>query len=161
MVVECGVNELGDCFCDVCGRGSEGAGELALELSARIPRGSAVVTDGHKSYGFAARGYRHREVDPRDPSTGDINMVNALHSRLKAFLRRFNGVSTRRLQRYLDWFVYAEAFKGGGMDRRERLFMHEAEGWYWKTRDYTHCECDSVMVYWTRQIRGYVNGGLT
>ena len=29
-------------------------------------------------------------------------MVNALHSHLKAFLRRFNGVSTRRLQRYLD-----------------------------------------------------------
>ena len=61
------------------------------------PRGQRVVTDGHKSYGFAARGYRHSEVDPRDPSAGDINMVNALHSRLKAFLRRFNGVSTRRL----------------------------------------------------------------
>ena len=153
VVVECGVNELGDCFCDVCGRGTEGAGELAMALAARIPEGSAIVTDGHKSYGLAAASYRRREVDPKDPSTGDIGMVNALHSRLKAFLRRFNGVSTRRLQRYLDWFRYAESFKGGGMDRRERLFMHEAEGWYWKTRDYTHCECGNVMVYWTRQIR--------
>ena len=79
-------------------------------------------------------------------------MVNALHSRLKAFLRRFNGVSTRRLQRYLDWFRYAEAFKGGGMDARERLFMHEAEGRYWKTRRFTHLECCDAMVYWTRQI---------
>ena len=102
--------------------------------------------------GFAARGYRHAEVDLRDPSAGDINMVNALHSRLKAFLRRFNGVSTRRLQRYLDWFRYAEAFKGGGMDGRERLFMHEAEGRYWKTRRFTHLECCDAMVYWTRQI---------
>ena len=152
VVVECGINELGDCFCDICGRGSAGAGELSAELAARIPGGSAVVTDGHKSYGFAARGYRHSEVDPRDPSAGDINMVNALHSRLKAFLRRFNGVSTRRLQRYLDWFRYAEAFKGGGMDRRERLFMHEAEGRYWKTRRFTHFECGDAMVYWTRQI---------
>lgn len=152
VVVECGANELGDCFCDVCGRGSEGAGELAMELAARIPEGGEVVTDGHKSYGFAARGYRHTEVDPRDPSAGDINMVNALHSRLKAFLRRFNGVSTRRLQRYLDWFRYAESFKGGDMDRRERLYMHEAKGTYWKTRGYTHCECDEVMVYWTRKI---------
>lgn len=152
VVVECGVNELGDCFCDVCGRGSAGAGELSVELAARIPAGSAVVTDGHKSYGFAARGYRHAEVDAGDPSSGDINMVNALHSRLKAFLRRFNGVSTRRLQRYLDWFRYAEAFKGGGMDGRERLFMHEAEGRYWKTRRLTHLECGDAMVYWTRQI---------
>ena len=61
-------------------------------------------------------------------------MVNALHSRLKAFLRRFDGVSTRRLQRYLDRFRYAEAFKGGGMDGRERLFMHEAEGWIGYTK---------------------------
>ena len=152
VVVVCGANELGDCFCDICGRGSAGAGELSVELAARIPAASAVVTDGHKSYGFATRGYRHAEVDPRDPSAGDINMVNALHSRLKAFLRRFNGVSTRRLQRYLDWFRYAEAFKGGGMDGRERLFMHEAEGRYWKTRRFTHFEFGDAMVYWTRQL---------
>ena len=139
VVVVCGVNELG-------------AGELSVALAARIPAASAVVTDGHKSYGFATRGYRHAEVDPRDHSAGDINMVNALHSRLKAFLRRFNGVSTRRLQRYLDWFRYAEAFKGGGMDGRERLFMHEAEGRYWKTRRFTHFEFGDAMVYWTRQL---------
>ena len=152
VVVVCGANELGDCFCDICGRGSAGAGELSVALAARIPAASAVVTDGHKSYGFATRGYRHAEVDPRDHSAGDINMVNALHSRLKAFLRRFNGVSTRRLQRYLDWFRYAEAFKGGGMDGRERLFMHEAEGRYWKTRRFTHFEFGDAMVYWTRQL---------
>lgn len=152
VVVVCGANELGDCFCDICGRGSAGAGELSAELAARIPAASAVVTDGHKSYGFATRGYRHAEVDPRDPSAGDVNMVNALHSRLKAFLRRFNGVSTRRLQRYLDRFRYAEAFKGGGMDGRERLFMHEAEGRYWKTRRFTHFEFGDAMVYWTRQL---------
>ena len=152
VVVVRGANELGDCFCDICGRGSAGAGELSAELAARIPAASAVVTDGHKSYGFATRGYRHAEVDPRDPSAGDVNMVNALHSRLKAFLRRFNGVSTRRLQRYLDRFRYAEAFKGGGMDGRERLFMHEAEGRYWKTRRFTHFEFGDAMVYWTRQL---------
>lgn len=152
VVVVRGANELGDCFCDICGRGSAGAGELSAELAARIPAASAVVTDGHKSYGFATRGYRHAEVDPRDPSAGDVNMINALHSRLKAFLRRFNGVSTRRLQRYLDRFRYAEAFKGGGMDGRERLFMHEAEGRYWKTRRFTHFEFGDAMVYWTRQL---------
>ena len=44
------------CFCDICGRGSAGAGELSVEHAARIPAASAVVTDGHKSYGFPTRG---------------------------------------------------------------------------------------------------------
>lgn len=38
------------------------------------------------------------------------------------------------------------------MDGRERLFMHEAEGRYWKTRRFTHIEFGDAMVYWTRQL---------
>lgn len=37
-------------------------------------------------------------------------------------------------------------------NRRERLFMHEAEGRYWKTRRFTHFEFGDAMVYWTRQL---------
>ncbi|MEI3307769.1 MAG: hypothetical protein V8R48_02725 [Eggerthella lenta] len=91
IVVECGVNKYGDCFCDAIDRGSAGAGALARDLSARIPEGSAVVSDGHPSYGFAASAWEHRVVDPKDPSTGNINMVNALHSRLREFLAPFHG----------------------------------------------------------------------
>lgn len=161
IVVECGVNEYGDCFCEVVGRGSAGAGELAMCLSPRIPEGSTVVTDGHPSYAFAARRWEHVTVNPADPSGGDINMVNALHSRLKGFLRPFHGVATRRLQRYLDWFCYAEQFKRSGMDRRELLYGHEAAGTYWMTKRLTHCEIGNIMVYWTRQYPRNVNGGLT
>lgn len=161
IVVECGINEYGDCFCDAIDRGSAGAGELAMDLSKRIPRGSVVVTDGHPSYGFAARQWSHEVVDPNDPSTGNINMVNALHSRLKEFLMPFHGVATRRLQRYLDWFCYTEQFKRGDMDRRELLYIHEAAGTYWKTRRDTHFELDNLMVYWTRQYSKNVNSGLT
>ena len=161
IVVKCGVNEYGDCFCDAIDRGSAGAGALALDLAARIPEGSTVVSDGHPSYGFAASSWKHVAVDPRDPSTGSINMVNALHSRLEGFLAPFHGVATRRLQRYLDWFCYVEQFKHGDMDRRELLFEHEAEGTYWTTRRMTHLEVGSLMVYWTRQYPRNVNGGLT
>lgn len=161
IVVECGVNEYGDCFCEAIGRGSAGSGELARCLSARIPEGSCVVSDGHPSYGFATERRSHVVVDPKDPSTGDINMVNALHSRLKGFLRPFHGVSTRRLQRYLDWFCYAEQFKRCDMDRRKLLYRHEAAGVYWTTRRQIHWEIGSLMVYWTRQYPRNVNGGLT
>lgn len=161
VVVECGVNEYGDCFCEICGRGSAGAGELAGCPGAHVPEGSKVVTDGHPSYGFAARPYEHVAIDPSDPSTGDINMVNALHARLKRFLAPFHGVAARRLQRYLDWFCYREQFKRCDMDRRKLLFEHEGRGVYWKTRRFTHAELGDIMVYWTRQYERNVNGGLT
>ena len=39
-----------------------------------------------------------------------INNVNAYHSRLKAWLRRFHGVATRNLPNYLGWRRALEAF---------------------------------------------------
>ena len=161
VVVECGVNECGDCFCDAIDRGSAGAGELALRLSRHVPEASTLATDGHPSYAFAASGWEHRVVDPKDPSTGDVNMVNALHSRLKGFLAPFRGVATRRLRRHPDWFCCRERFKRSDMDRRRLLYEHEAAGTYWMTRRLTHQEIGNLMVYWTRQYARNVNPGLT
>ena len=143
--MECGVNKYGDCFCDAIDRGSAGAGALARDLSARIPEGSAVVSDGHPSYGFVASAWEHRVVDPKDPSTGNINMVNALHSRLREFLAPFHGVATRHLQRYLDWFCWREQFRNAARDRRELLYSHEVSGIYVCTRTLTHLEPHPFM----------------
>lgn len=48
----------------------------------------------------------HLAIDPKDKTLGNINMVNALRSHLADFMRPFHDVTTRRLQRYLDWFRY-------------------------------------------------------
>ena len=53
---------------------------------------------------------RFASSGPRAP----LNRVNALHSALKAFLARFRGVSTRRLQNYLSWFCWAREARRGG-----------------------------------------------
>ena len=58
----------------------------------------------------------------------------------KAFIGRFNGVSNRRLQRYLDWFCWREQFRRSARGRRELLFAHEASGTYVCTRELTHLE---------------------
>nr|WP_294501452.1 IS1595 family transposase [uncultured Rhodopila sp.] len=42
-----------------------------------------------------------------------INNVNAYHSRLKQWLRRFNGVATKNLSSYLGWRRTLEAFEDG------------------------------------------------
>lgn len=39
IVVSCGVNELGDCFCGAVARGGAGMGDLGLNLLDRVPRG--------------------------------------------------------------------------------------------------------------------------
>lgn len=151
--VVCGVNELGDCFCDMGDRGAEGSGGLGLKLLGRVPRGSLVVTDDNPAYDGALAGWaRHEAVRAGDPSTGNIGMVNSLHSRLRAFLAPMRGVSARRLQRYLDWFCYREQFKRAEGDRRELLYGHEAEGRYVMTRELTHLEAHPEYWWWARQM---------
>lgn len=146
VVVSCGVNELGDCFCDAVGRGGAGVGDLGLNLLERVPRGSTVVTDGWAAYEGATSCYEHVEA-----GTYGISMVNALHARIRDFLRPFHGVSARRLQKYLDWFRYVEQFKSSDADRRRLLFAHEASGLYESTRSWLHEEVGDFMLYWIRQ----------
>jgi hypothetical protein len=48
-----------------------------------------------------------------------IQNVNAYHSRLKSWIARFNGVSTRSLPLYLGWF--RELDRGLGSDLPKSL----------------------------------------
>ena len=133
--VLCGVSELGDCFCELVD-GAEDKASASVVLGARLPASCSVATDGRRCFDSDSLGGRSHEVRP---SRG-LEAVNSLHSRLKAFLGRFNGVSNRRLQRYLDWFCYREQFRNGARDRRELLYSHEASGRYVCTRVLTHLE---------------------
>jgi len=151
VYVMTGINELGDCFCELVDRGMETIEEVKGCLSGRIGEQTQVISDMHRSYpkAIAALGAAsHVTVDPKDRSTGDINMVNSLHSRLQKFIRTFNGVATRRLQHYLDWFCYREQFKNSDADKRETLFRHEAEGTYETTRREYAQTPHPFMGYW-------------
>jgi hypothetical protein len=61
-------------------------------------------------------------------------MVNALHQRLKAWLGRFNGVSTRWLDHYLAWFRWTEMARHSDMGGEEMLSGQAAQGRYRPTR---------------------------
>ena len=134
VCVLCGVSETGDCFCELADGAEDGPG-VALVALRRLPASCSVATDGRRSYAGSLGGRPH-EVRP----SRELEMVNSLHSRLKAFVGRFNGVSNRRLQRYLDWFCWREQFRRSARDRRELLFAHEASGIYVCTRELTHLE---------------------
>lgn len=140
VCVVTGVNDAGDVFCELSCRGREGIEDVKEALSGRVGAASLVETDMHKSYprAMAALGVSsHAVLDPKDRSEGDLNMVNALHSRLDAFLHRFRSVATRRLQHYLDWFCWREEHRRSDGDAREIMYRQEAEGRYVTTmREY-------------------------
>lgn len=90
VCVLCGVSETGDCFCELADGAEDGPG-VALVALRRLPAACSVATDGRRSYAGSLGGRPH-EVRP----SRELEMVNSLHSRLKAFIGRFNGVSNRQ-----------------------------------------------------------------
>ena len=149
--VVCGVNEFGDCFCDLAERGTSCSGTFGLAVLRRVPSGSRLVTDENPAYSLGPGApYEHEAYNSKGAGRGALGPVNALHSRLKSFLRRMRGVSSRRMQRYLDWFCYVEHYKNTDADRRELLFGHEASGRYIYTRSLTHME-EHLLNYCLRR----------
>ncbi|OUP08399.1 hypothetical protein [Collinsella sp. An2] len=57
----------------------------------------------------------------QERAEGRVNAVNAVHSRIKRFMRRFDGVSSRRMQSYMWWFSWADTATGGVAGRLREL----------------------------------------
>jgi len=91
---------------------------MTATLGHAITTGAELCCDGGKVIcGFArrARVKTHVLDAPGNPKPGapqfHINNVNAYHSRLKEWMRRFHGVATDNLPNYLSWRRTIEALK--------------------------------------------------
>jgi transposase-like protein len=90
---------------------------LAAVLQPVLAADAVLCTDGSAALAAAARhiGVEHHAINA---SAGQhaigpwhINNVNGYHSRLKNWLRRFNGVASSYLPHYLGWFRALERFR--------------------------------------------------
>lgn len=74
---------------------AQGAAHLAAVLQPKLAAEAVLCTDGSMALAAAAShiGVEHRAVN-----------INADHSRLKGWMRRFNGVASSYLPSYLGWF---------------------------------------------------------
>lgn len=83
-------------------------------LDGKIESGATLITDKHPSYrafGKANPEIIHksfRATDHVDKQDRGIHLqsVNQTHAQVRKFIAKFNGVSTKYLQNYLNWYAY-------------------------------------------------------
>lgn len=104
--------------------------EITKALDGKLLDNTTLITDKHASYKLFAKEnqtIKHKSVlakehvNKKDKSI-HLQHVNNTHSQLRAFLRPFNGVSSKYLQNYLNWFAYAEKLNGTKTTIRQWLF---------------------------------------
>lgn len=92
--------------------------ELENALENRITERTILCSDGHNSYKALAKkqGIEHHilNASKNERVKGDhhIQHINSLHSRMKSFFNyKLRGVSTKYLQKYLNWQKIKDEFK--------------------------------------------------
>lgn len=96
------------------------AEEITKALGGKLADQTTLITDKHPSYKLFVKenpSLKHRSVLAKEHvSKKDKNVhlqhVNNTHAQLRVFLLPFNGVSSKYLQNYLNWFAYAEKLSG-------------------------------------------------
>jgi transposase-like protein len=90
--------------------------QIQKVLQDRIAENSTLITDKHPSYRAFVKSnptLKHKtllakdHVDKKDRSS-HLQKVNNTHKQLRDFLRPLNGVSSKYLQSYLNWFAYVQ-----------------------------------------------------
>lgn len=90
--------------------------DIEKALDGKLADNTTLITDKHPSYKAFAKSnptIKHKallakdHVDKNDSSI-HLQKVNNVHSQLRTFLRPFNGVSSKYLQNYLNWYAYVD-----------------------------------------------------
>jgi transposase-like protein len=93
--------------------------EISKALDGKLADKTTLITDKHPSYKAFAKdnpSIKHKALLAKDhvdrhDKTIHLQKVNNVHSQLRTFLRPFNGVSSKYLQNYLNWYAYADKIR--------------------------------------------------
>ena len=100
----------------ISGLASAGIQYLKNGFNSKIKEGATIITDEKSSYIKFAKDNNLilKQIKSGNHSTKDgynINTLNQIFSELDKYLGNFNGLSTRHLQQYLDFFTYKKYLK--------------------------------------------------
>lgn len=90
--------------------------EITKVFDGKLNKETILITDKHPSYKAFAKdnpSIKHKTLLARDhvdkkDKTIHLQKVNNVHSQVRKFLRPFNGVSSKYLQNYLNWYAYVD-----------------------------------------------------
>lgn len=113
-----GCDRQGEMILGAAGRGRISLKDVELVLGNRIDADATLCTDSHSSFRAFAK-TNHIKYQPVNASKGErvvkkiyhIQHANNAHARLKNWMTRFRGVSTKRLDNYAQWFGLMEETK--------------------------------------------------
>lgn len=111
-----GLDRQGNIYAELVCKGRMKSSDLSRALKGHIEVGSILCTDSHKSYIQFVEDFEleHKRIESGKRRTDDfynIQRLNSFHSRLKLWMSRFKGVSTKYLANYLYWMKWLEYFK--------------------------------------------------
>ena len=89
--------------------------ELERLYKGHIGESSILCTDSHKSYIKFAIDFNldHKRIKTGKHKEGiyHIQHINSLHSNLKKWMGRFNGVASKYISNYMQWFKWLRLFE--------------------------------------------------
>ncbi len=126
-----GCDREGELILGVAGRGRISLKAIERVLGSRIDDDAVLCTDSHNSFKAFAKAHSIK-YQPVNISKGKrvvkkiyhIQHVNGAHTRVKAWMARFNGVATKYLNAYMGWFGLMEETKH--YPDRERKFTERS-----------------------------------
>lgn len=92
--------------------------EAALAIAERLDANTVLITDENTAYNSVKRKVTtitHRKINSKknrtEKPTDKIHLqtVNNQHKQIRDFLAPFNGVATKYLPNYLNWFIYRQS----------------------------------------------------
>ena len=148
-----GINDVGDIFYELAGRGPLTKARAMECLQGKIKAGAIISTDKAGAYRDVKRELDLACHNAFDATDHEINRINNLHSQLKKFMEGFQGVSTRRLANYLTWFKWEYSFKSGRTadEMSELVVKQVVQGTYDTTwREYKNTPYP-FWEYWSKK----------
>lgn len=126
VCVPCAVNRTGLSIATVSNLAVVKIAGLRAVLGGRIKSGSTLVTDEAKAYRKIAKenSLSLKQLKAGTPSRKGIfhlQHINSYHSKLKGFIYKFNGVSSKYLNNYLIWHNFVNYSKEEYQEKRRIL----------------------------------------
>lgn len=142
ICVMTGVADDGSAFLTMSGRGLISKARAIAALEGKVGRGAYAIADRAAAYPGAMEtlGVAFTQTKADDHA---INGVNTLHSLFDGFMTGFRGVSTKRLNEYLTWFLW------------RRTFHHDRADV--SARQINVTKCDNTVRDWAHVIPPYMD----